>query len=398
MLDYESALAHVLTEVPLLASERVLTTDALGRVLRAPLVSACPIPRFESSAMDGYAVRASDCEMGVELPVFGEARTGQEPQQLEPHAAMRIFTGAALPLGADAVIMQERVQRHDRSVELRAPVRSGDNVRHAGEDLTVGSEALPAGTRVTPGAAMLAASLDQLELLVAQRPRVTILCTGDELRAAGTQGRVGMIPESNSPGLRALAEQACANVVLAPLVADEPHALEQALQSALQRSDLLVTIGGVSVGDHDYVRSALQACGVEFDFWKVSIKPGKPVAFGRTGRHRVLALPGNPASAAAVFALFGMPLLRAMQGDTQPLAVRCMLACDEPVRRNKERLTLSLGRSQQRNASSFFVPHANQSSGATLALAQSNGMALVPAGDGYCDRGTPVEFMFWSLM
>jgi molybdopterin molybdotransferase len=245
---------------------------------------------------------------------------------------------------------------------------------------------------------MLAASLDQLELVVARRPRVTILCTGDELRAAGSLGRMGMIPESNSPGLSALARQASAEVVVTPLVADEPQALEQALSSGLQYSDLMVTIGGVSVGDHDYARSALQACGVEFDFWKVSIKPGKPVAFARKGACRVLALPGNPASAAATFALFGIPLLRAMQGDARPTPPKCMLTCDEPIRRNKERLTLSLGRAIERDGQSCFTPHSNQSSGATLALAQSDGMALIPAGDGYCDRGASVQFMFWSLL
>jgi len=398
MLDYDSALARVLTDVPLLTTERMPPDDAIGRVLRAALMATCPIPRFDSSAMDGYAVRAQDCGSSVELPVAGEARTGRESQPLEPHTAMRIFTGAALPKGADSVVMQEKVLRHDQSITLQTTVRLGENVRRAGEDLMQGQEALRPGSRLTAGAAMLAASLDQTEVEVASRPRVTILCTGDELRSPGVFNGQSMIPESNSPGLRALARQAGAEVVIAPLLADEPRILEHAIATALQRSDVVVTIGGVSVGDHDHVRSAMLNCGVAFDFWKVAIKPGKPLAFGRRDACRVLALPGNPASAAITFALFAVPLLRALQGDSRPQSIAGSVLCDQPIRRNKDRLVLSLGQVTTRQASCWFAPHAHQSSGATLALAQSDGVAFIAAGEGVCEPGAPIPFLFWSLL
>ena len=398
MLDFKSALEKVLNDVALLETERVPAEFALGRVLREPLVATSPSPRFDASAMDGYAVKAADVASGRAIPVIGEARTGMGQGQLEPGSAMRIFTGAALPVGADTVVMQERVVRTGDCIELEVAPKAQDNVRLQGEDLAAGAQALAAGARVGPGTLMLAASLDQPELVVSRRPRVTILCTGDELRAVGAPGKLGTIPESNSPGLRALAESAGARVTIAPLVADAPRELSAAVTKSLHVSDLLLTVGGVSVGDHDYVRPALEQAGVELGFWKVAIKPGKPLACGRLGACRVLALPGNPSSALVTFALFGVPLLRVMQGDARPLPLRALVPCACDIKRNSERLIVSIGTLIDAETTSAFVPHRNQSSGATLALAASDGLALIERGDSVCEKGTVVPFLPWSSL
>jgi molybdopterin molybdotransferase len=346
--------------------------------------------------MDGYAVRVAEIAPGALLPVVGEARTGQAPGRLASRTAMRIFTGAALPEGADAVVMQERVVRDGARARFEHSPKPGENVRRQGEDLARGAEALTAGSRISPGALMLATSLDITSCVVTRRPRVTILCTGNELRDSGHSGSLGMIPESNSPGIRALAMLSGADVTVAPLVADEPGLVRDAITSALQASDLLVTVGGVSVGDHDYVRSALGDVGVKLDFWKVAIKPGKPLAFGRIGMQAVLALPGNPASCLVTFALFGVPLLRAMQADRQcvPLPTYVPCACD--LKRHPERMVIVMGSLVHGGERSAFLPHPNQSSGATLALAAGDGFALIEFGDSPCREGTLVPFVSWT--
>ncbi len=398
MLDYKSALDIVLTDVASVAPERIAATLAHGRVLREPLLATTSVPRFDTSAMDGYALRAADCVPGVAIPVIGEARTGVEPSKLSLGAAMRIFTGAPLPRGADTVVMQERVRRQGDTIVLASAPISRENVRSQGEDFERGAQVLPVGSRIGPGTLMLVASLDQCELVVSQRPRVTILCVGDELRTAGIMGRVGTIPESNSPGLRCLAELAGARVTVAPLVSDSPDILNEAVKKSLDQSDLLLTVGGVSVGDYDFVRKALESAGVLLGFWKVAIKPGKPLAFGCFEQRRVLALPGNPASALVTFALFGLPLLRAMQGDCRPHPLTTMLPCAAALRRNIERLLVSIGVVVAQDGSNAFLPHHNQSSGATIALAASDGLALIAAGDSMCEMGTVVPFLPWSGM
>lgn len=396
MIDFETARRRVLTDVVPVPAERVAAAMALGRVLREPLVTPSPIPRFDTSAMDGYALCAKDCGPAVEIPVVGEARTGMVPAELQLGCAMRIFTGAALPLGADTVVMQERVRRQGDFVTLESAARVGDNVRRQGEDLSVGAEAVAAGCRVGPGTLMLAAALDQGQLVVSRRPRVTVLCTGDELRAVGSPGALGTIPESNSPGLRALAKLVGAQVTIAPLVVDTPNLLVEAVKQALESSDLLLTVGGVSVGDYDYVRSALEAVGVKLDFWKVAIKPGKPLAYGRLGPRRVLALPGNPASALVTFALFGVPLLRAMQGDSRPLPKAFSIPCAVAQCRHLDRLLVLTGNVIEQAGAGSFMPHRNQSSGATIALAASDGFAMMEPGESVCSEGTSLPFLPWS--
>ncbi|HMI85379.1 MAG TPA: molybdopterin molybdotransferase MoeA, partial [Polyangiaceae bacterium] len=280
---------------------------------------------------------------------------------------------------ADAVVMQEDVVRDgDRATFKSAPDR-GAHIRQLGEDLAAAAVALPAGVRLGAFQLALAASLDHPELVVAERPRVTVICTGDELRAPGEPPRPGTIAESNAIGLRLLAEQAGALVTIAPLVGDDLAATRAAVERGLAASDLLVTVGGVSVGDHDVVRPALEQAGVTLGFWKVAIKPGKPLALGRAGRVRVLSLPGNPASSMVTFVLFGLPLLRMMQGDRNPLPTLLRARLASRITRKPGRLEFLRSQLVMKDGALTVLPLSNQASGAVTSMAWSDALAVVPA-------------------
>jgi molybdopterin molybdotransferase len=381
-----------------ISTERVPVADGLGRVLAEDLVARAPLPPFDNSAMDGYAVQVAALagEGPWALDVVGESSAGRPAPPLRPGTTCRIFTGAAVPAGADAVVMQEEVVREGPRARFTAAVRPGQNIRRAGEDIAAGAVALAAGVRMSVGALALAAMIDRAEVAVATRPRVVVLCTGDELRPAGSPGRDATIPESNSAPLAALARQAGADVRVAPMVRDDPGAVDRALSDALEGTDVLVTVGGVSVGDHDVVRPAFERAGVTLDYWKVAIKPGKPLAVGSRGGTHVLGLPGNPASAIVTFALFGVPLLRALQGDARPLApvLPVRLAVDR--KRPKDRLELVRATLLVEEGVLLALPHDNQSSGAATSLASSDGLLMVPAGAGPVPRGAPLEFVRWG--
>jgi molybdopterin molybdotransferase len=365
--------------------ERVAIDAACGRVLAEDLVSAADLPAFDYSAMDGYAVAsASFAGAGPwTLPVLGESRTGGVPEDLLPGCACRIFTGAPVPRGADAVVMQERVARAGERATFDAKPKPGAHIRRRGEDLARGAVAIERGTRLRPAHVGLAATCDRAWVDVARRPLVTVVSTGDELRSPGTAASVGRetsIPESNGVALRAMAERAGAAARIAPIVPDDREATERAIAVALDGCDVLVTVGGVSVGDHDWVRPALEGTGVTLDFWKVAIKPGKPLVLGRRGRSIVVGLPGNPASAMITFALFGLPLLRAMQGDRAPVAPRRTARCAGFTRAEGGRTEfVRVALAQGDDGETWASPLANQASGATASLARADALLRVPA-------------------
>jgi len=397
MMSFEAARERLLGDVPRLPSERVELEAALGRVLAESVLAGAAIPPFAYSAMDGYALATRDLigHGPFFLPVHGESRTGRPSAALDTGTACAISTGAEVPAGADAVLPREVVEAAAGGIRFEGKVRAGQHIRRAGEDLAAGAVALEAGTRIGPPALGLAASLDVTELTVARRPRVTILCTGDELRAPGTAKAPGKIPDSISQPLAALAGMAGASVRKQPPVGDERDATEQAVRAALVETDLLLTVGGVSVGEHDWVRPALEAEGVILDFWKVSIKPGKPIAFGRhsSGTAAVLGLPGNPASALITFSLFGMPLLRAMQGDRAPLPSLVTLPLAERLTHKPGRLEFVRVALASRDGRLSVVPLQNQASGALTSLAWAAGLALVPGEVEQLEAGSLVEVL-----
>jgi molybdopterin molybdotransferase len=401
MLSVEEARARLLGSARRLATERVSLAESVGRVLAADLVAREPLPPFDCSAMDGYAVAVADLAeagpgSGVVLPLRGESSAGSVPTRMEARATCRIFTGAPVPLGADTVVMQEHVTAGTDGVRFEAAPKLGQNVRRAGSDLAQGAVALPAGSRLTPGAIALASMLDLPQVLVARRPRVTVLCTGDELRAPGDTARPGSIAESNSLALAALAAQAGAVTRIAPIVQDEAQAIEAAIEEALEGTDVLITVGGVSVGDHDLVRPALARAGVALDFWRVAIRPGKPLAVGARGAAHVLGLPGNPASALVTWAVFGMPLLRALQGDARPVAMPLRMRLLGSLKRGADRTEFVRARLEMHDGEVVLRAHDNQGSGAATNLAASDGLAVVPPGEGPRDAAMPVDFVLWT--
>lgn len=402
MLSFEEALGRILTlGSPTLAAEDGALDGLDGRVLAEDLVARFDIPGFDYSSMDGYAVRAADAPPDARLPVRGESKTGAIPPALELGSAMRIFTGAPIPSGADAVVMQENVTRDgDWAAFAKWPSR-GQFVRRRGEDLAAGAIAIAKGTRLRPAHLALAASLDEGKLRVSRSPAIAILATGDELRVPGSTATPGTIPESITVALRAMAARAGATARALPFVPDDRAATERAFASAFAEADVVVTVGGVSVGDHDLVRPALESVGVVLDFWRVAIKPGKPLAVGRLARPGkrdaiALGLPGNPASAMVTFALFGMPLLRAMQGDALPFPRTLRARLTRAVARQAGRLEFARAALTYEGGSLTVTPLGNQASGATTAMARCDALALFPAETSALPAGTEVEVLLVS--
>jgi molybdopterin molybdotransferase len=372
---------------------------ALGRVLAEDLRAPAPLPAFDYSSMDGYALAVADLGGAPPwtLPVAGESAAGGVPPALLRGTACRIFTGAEIPAGADAVVMQENVERRGDSISLSAAPAPGGNIRRQGEDLRAGAVALSRGTRLGPGALALCAGLDRARIAVARRPRVTVLCSGDELRRPGEPARPGSIPESNGFFVAAAARLAGATAQVGPFVRDDLASATEAVREALDDTDVLVTIGGVSVGDHDVVKPALEAAGVSLDFWRVAIKPGKPIAVGRrlhgaTTTH-VLGLPGNPASASLTFLLFGMPLLRALAGDDAPLAPRTRMRVEGTLRRRPGREEFARGRLVHGGEETRCRLLPNQSSGSVVSFGEADALIVIPANRERVEEGDSLEVM-----
>jgi molybdopterin molybdotransferase len=390
LLPYETAIALALGDVTPLPAETVSLEEALGRVLAEDLVAPRPLPPFSHSAMDGWAVASGTLagEPPFELAARGESRAGSAAGPLPVGTACRIFTGAPLPEGADAVVIQENAEQRGDRVLLRVGARPGDNVRRAGADLAAGAVAAPRGTRLGPGGIGLCAAVDRPRVAVARRPVVVVLPTGDELRPPGSDAAdAASIPESNSYAVAAMARRAGAVAHIWPACADEPEETAASIGRALDQSDLCITIGGASVGDHDLVRPALERLGAEIAFWGVAIKPGKPTALCRRGAARALCLPGNPASAALAFVLFGLPLLRAMQGDRQPLVRRALLPVAGRHQRRPGREEYLRARLELREGVEHAVLAGGQSSGAVQSFAAADALAVLAADLARVDDG-----------
>jgi molybdopterin molybdotransferase len=392
MLSFEAALTRVLDAARRLDVETVELGDAAGRVLAEDLSAEQPLPPFDYSAMDGYAVASRDLlgSSPWRLPVRGESRTGRPAAPHEPGTACRIFTGAELPTGADSVVLQEDVERFQADVLMSHKPNAGDNVRRRGEDLESGQIALRSGERLSAAQIGLAAALNRARLTVARRPRVSIACTGDELRKAGSAERPGTIPNSNGPALAAAVLAAGGVARELEPIGDDRERATAALRAALKDTDLLVTVGGVSVGDHDVVRPALEAAGVDLEFWKVRLKPGKPLVFGRVGPTLVLGVPGNPVSALVTFLLFGVPLLRTMQGDRQPTPRERRGRLLEPLRQKPGRRGYYRARTEGPDR---LRPLENQASGAPTSLAWADSLVIVPEGSSGFEANAWVDYL-----
>jgi molybdopterin molybdotransferase len=333
LIPVEEALARVLDGVEPTAPETVSLWAARGRVLAQPLAALLTQPPFDASAMDGYAVRAADvASVPATLTVIGAAAAGHPfAGRVGSGEAVRISTGAPVPAGADAIVIQENASRDgDRVVVQGCRVEPG-HIRARGIDFRAGDRLLLPGRTLGPRELSLAAAMGHAEAVVRRRPRVAILVTGDELVEPGGRPGPGQIVASNHLGVAALAETAGAEVALLGIARDQPEDLDAHLARA-QDADILVTIGGASVGDHDLVGAVLKGRGMTLAFWKIAMAPGKPLMYGRLGGSRVLGLPGNPVSALVCARLFLVPLTHGMLGrpaeHERPVEARLAVALE----------------------------------------------------------------------
>ncbi len=314
MLSVEEARARILGALLATPAETVALPEAWGRVLARPVLSRLTQPPADVSAMDGYAVRAADAVEGASLAVIGTAPAGHPWEGVVgPGQAVRIFTGGFMPQGADSVLLQEDASAAGGRVTVNETVRAGRWVRRRGLDFAEGEELLPAGRRLTARDIGLAAASNHPWLAVHRRPRIGILATGDEIALPGDPIPPGGIVSSNAHALAALVRAAGGEPLVLPIAPDDSRAIAEAAAAA-QRCDLLATTGGASVGDHDLVQSALGPEGFALDFWKIAMRPGKPLIWGRLGHTPLLGLPGNPVSALVCGVLFLLPAVELLSG------------------------------------------------------------------------------------
>lgn len=386
----DTALAELLAQATLLpGADTVATFDADGRVLLHSATSPLQVPPQDNSAMDGYALRCADVAApGAVLPVSQRIAAGSAAAPLQSGTAARIFTGAPVPPGADAVLMQEDCEAlEDGRVRANAVPQSGQWIRRAGEDITQGAVVLHAGTRLSPAELGLAASIGLAQLQVARRPRVALFSTGDELVMPGdvppAQMRPGAIYNSNRFFLRAMLLRLGCEVTDLGIVPDQREATIAALRSASSGHDLILTSGGVSVGEEDHIKPAVEALG-ELVLWQIAMKPGKPFAYGRIqrgegteGSVHFMGLPGNPVSSFLTFALLVRPFLLRLQGvqDVAPKAVAVRADFTQP-KADKRREFLRVRYNAQGGLDGF----ANQSSGVLTSAVWGDGVVDNPAG------------------
>ncbi len=382
---------------PVAGTERVGLNQAQGRVLAAPLVSQVDVPPWDNSAMDGYAVRTADLE-GAEprLRVAQRIPAGKSGSMLEPGTAARIFTGAPVPPGADAVVMQEVTERDGDWVIIKSPVASGANVRYAGEDTQQGQKILDAGVRLAPQHVALAASVGIAQVEVYRRLKVAVFASGDELVMPGQPLGPGQIYNSNEFSLVGLLQGLGCEVVNLGIIEDTLEAACAALERGSREADLILTSGGVSVGEEDHIKPAVERLG-SLDLWKIAIRPGKPVAFGYVGETPFLGAPGNPVSLYVTFCIFARPFILRCQGVTGsvlpvPLTAKADFDWPKPDKRREfARARLEL----DADGEAKVVPFPSRSSGMVSSLTWANGLAVIPEGKTLA-RGDRVQFLPFS--
>lgn len=381
------ARSRVLDAVTPLPPEDVALDSALSRVLAEDVTSGADLPPFDSSAMDGVALVSGD---GGELRVVGESRAGCPASRAVGRGeAILISTGAQMPTGADAVVPRERIEARDGVVRV-PEVAPGANVRYAGEDVRAGELVLARGADIGPAELGVLASLGRASARCGGVPRVAVLVTGDELVEAGLPLGPGQIHDSNLHTLSALATRAGASVARRAHVPDERDATIAALSAALEVADVVCVSGGVSVGEHDHVKSALEELGVVREFWGVRLKPGKPTWFGTREETLVFGLPGNPVSAMVTFILFARPALRALAG-ADPSATRATAILDRPIRLSAEREQAIRCRLAARDGGWHAEPTKEQGSHILTSMLGADALVRVPAGDGELAAGKRVE-------
>ncbi|SEQ81791.1 molybdopterin molybdochelatase [Faunimonas pinastri] len=392
LLPVADALERLLSGVAPTETEMLPLAQAAGRVLADDIAATRTQPPFAASAMDGYALRAADAAAGAELRVVGESRAGERFEgSVGVGEAVRIFTGAPVPAGADTVLIQENTERRGDIVVVQEAAQAGRHIRAEGLDFAAGDILLKAGRRLDPRAIALAAAMNHAALPVRRRPVVALLSTGDELVPAGAEPGPDQIVSSNGPGLTAFVGEAGGEPLDLGIAPDDMDAIEAAIRRGAG-ADILVLIGGASVGDHDLAQGTLARMGMTLDFWKIAMRPGKPLIVGRLGEQQVLGLPGNPVSAMVVATLFLKPLIRAMLGDTSATPpVTARLGTAMPA--NDGRQDYVRARTEFKNGERVVFPFSRQDSSMLGLLAAADALIVRPPLAEAAEEGTLVPLM-----
>ncbi len=379
LISVEHALAELLADARLLPSEHCELGQLCGRILRQEVVAQIDVPPLDNSAMDGYAIRHADAGQSI-IPISQRIPAGSLSRPLAPGSAARIFTGAPIPAGADTVVMQEDCEVLDGGIRINEAPRLGQHIRPRGQDIACGSTQFRGGERLGAAEVGLLASLGLAEVAVSRKPRVALLSTGDELVEPGQPLPEGQIYNSNRAMLTALLVAAGCEVRDCGIVEDTADATRRALADAAQHCDLILSTGGVSAGEEDHVKAQVEVLG-ELKLWKLAIKPGKPLAYGRIGEAAFFGLPGNPSSGFVTFLILVKPYIRKMQGAanlrSQPWPVTAGFDWLKAGSR-QEYLRVRVSAS---GGGMFAELHPNQSSGVLASAVWANALAVVPAGN-----------------
>ncbi len=379
--------------------EKIAIREALNRILAENIRSHINVPTGTNSAMDGYAVNSGDIPSSgsAELSVLGTAWAGKPfGGELSAGSCVRIMTGAIMPDGADTVIIQEDVQVTGAGIIIDGATRKGDNVRQAGEDIAAGDLILTRGRRLNPADIGLIASLGIAEVCVVRRLRVAFFSTGDELRSIGETLSDGAIYDSNRYTLYGMLERMGADIIDMGVIKDDRDDLEEAFSIAAANADVLITSGGVSVGEADYIKEILAKLG-KVDFWKVAIKPGRPLAFGRVGNALFFGLPGNPVSVMVTFYEFVQPALRKMIGEDDAGVLSLKARCDSKLKKRPGRVEYQRGILQRDEDGTLVVVKTGaQGSGILRSMSQANCFIILPLDSDGVEPGTFVDIQPFS--
>jgi len=393
-LDLREALQRILASVrPVAGEERLDLRSALGRIVAQTVYAATPLPAFTHAAMDGFACRLEglDPADGLRLRWVGHAYTGHPwPEPLAPGTCVRISTGAPLPEGADCVVMLEQVQVEGGLVMLTRLPRPGENIRTLGSELPRGAHVVERGERLRPAHLGLLATFGLPAITVLRRPRVAIFSTGDELRPLGTPLTHGQIHDSNRYCLLGLLGALAVEVFDLGIVGDQPEAIERTLASACEGADLVVSTGGVSVGDVDHVHRTLGRLG-RVHFWKVAIKPGRPLLFGEVGQTPVFGLPGNPVSVMVTWSQFVRPALERLAGGNPRSPLRLYATLPVPIDKRRGREEFQRGILQRVSGTWQVRPSGDQGSGMLSSMARANCFIVLPREATHLPPGSTVE-------
>lgn len=395
LLTLDEAAADAVSRVhPVGGALELPLAEADGHMLAQAVVAPRDLPPFANSAVDGYAVRFADLTTGAatRLPILGRTMAGQAAASLE-HGAWRIFTGAPVPEGADTIVMQEDVVAESGAVVLPAGIRRGANLRPTGEDVARGQEVLPVGRRLRPQDLGLLAALGLADVTVRRRPRVALFSTGDELTEPGRPLGPAAIYDANRAMLRALLARAGAETIDLGILRDEARGLEQRLREAAAACDLVLTSGGVSVGEADHVRDAVMACGT-LDLWRVAIKPGKPIAIGSVAGTPFIGLPGNPVAVFVGFAFIARPLLARLAGETYaPPSARLVRLGFSHAKKPGRREFLRVSLEQDDAGVTIARRHPGEGAGSLVSLAQSDGLVVLGEEIARVEAGEAAPFL-----